>query len=101
MDIKKIKERINTLEWEIRNNEEENQMMQEEIDSLWEKIDGKIYAIGDHTNKHLFGDLTEKTYLKYVDEGKISTDGGQGGWSHNYISDDKYSEEILNKIMRG
>lgn len=33
-----IKERIDMLEWEIRNNEEENRMMEEEIKSLEMKL---------------------------------------------------------------
>jgi hypothetical protein len=34
----KIEDRIEMLEWEIRNNEEENQMMEEEIRSLELKL---------------------------------------------------------------
>ncbi|NIP30089.1 MAG: hypothetical protein GTN59_05850 [Candidatus Dadabacteria bacterium] len=34
----RIKDRIEMLEWEIRNNEEENQMMEEEIKSLELKL---------------------------------------------------------------
>lgn len=34
----RIEDRIEMLEWEIRNNEEENQMMEEEIKSLELKL---------------------------------------------------------------
>lgn len=34
----RIKDRIEMLEWEIRNNEEENQMMEQEIKSLELKL---------------------------------------------------------------
>jgi hypothetical protein len=34
----RIEDRIEMLEWEIRNNEEENQMMEEEIRSLELKL---------------------------------------------------------------
>jgi septal ring factor EnvC (AmiA/AmiB activator) len=34
----RIKDRIEMFEWEIRNNEEENQMMEQEIKSLELKI---------------------------------------------------------------
>jgi hypothetical protein len=59
-------------------------------------LDGKIYSIGDFTNQRHIGDILEEDYIKFVDEGKISTDGE--GWSYNYISDDKYTKEVENKL---